>query len=68
LPWERSQSLQTLMSHMNSPGRNPRQFRADLDDNVVALLMKAIERDPKGRYQNAAAFREALKALPKQDY
>ena len=68
LPWERSQSLQTLMSHMNSPGRNPRQFRPDLDDAVVALLMKAIERDPKERYQTAAAFREALKALPKQDY
>ena len=30
--------------------------------------MKAIERDPKERYQTAAAFREALKALPKQDY
>jgi len=68
LPWEKSQSLQTLMSHMNSPGRNPRQFRPDLDDEVVAFLMKAIERDPKERYQTAAAFREALKALSKQDY
>ena len=56
LPWERSQSLQTLMSHMNSPGRNPRQFRPDLDDAVVALLMKAIERDPKERYQTAAGY------------
>jgi serine/threonine protein kinase len=68
LPWERSQSLQTLMSHMNSPGRSPRQFRPDLDDAVVAFLMKAIERDPKERFQNAAAFRDALKGLPKQDY
>lgn len=68
LPWERSQSLQTLMSHMNSSGRNPRQFCPDLDEEVVALLLKGIERDPKERYQSAAAFREALKALPRQDY
>jgi eukaryotic-like serine/threonine-protein kinase len=68
LPWERTQSLQTLMSHMNSAGRNPRQFRPELDDAVVELLMKGIARDPKDRYQTAAAFRDALKALPKQDY
>jgi hypothetical protein len=35
---------------------------------VAKFLMKAIERDPKDRFQTAAAFREAIKALPKQDY
>jgi serine/threonine protein kinase len=68
LPWEKAQSLQTLMSHMNSPGKDPRQFRPDLDDHVAKFLMKAIARDPKDRFQTAAAFREAIKALPKQDY
>jgi len=68
LPWERSQSLQTLMSHMNSPGKNPRLFCPELDDDVVAFLTKAIERDPNKRFQHAAAFRDALKALPRQDY
>jgi serine/threonine protein kinase len=68
LPWEKSQSLQTLMSHMNSPGKDPREHRPDLDDNLAELLIKAIERDPRDRYQSAAAFREALKMLPRRDY
>ncbi len=68
LPWERSQSLQVLMSHMNSPGRDPREHRPDLDAALAKFLIKAIDRDPKRRFQSATEFREALKALPKQDY
>jgi eukaryotic-like serine/threonine-protein kinase len=64
LPWEKAASLQTLLSHMNSAGRDPREFRADLDKATAVFLLKAIERDPKDRYQNAADFREALKELP----
>jgi serine/threonine protein kinase len=68
LPWERTQSLETLLSHMNSAGRDPREHRPDLDSDLAELLIKAVERDPNERFQTAAAFREALKALPKQDY
>jgi serine/threonine protein kinase len=68
LPWEKSQSLQTLQSHLNSTGKDPREFRPDLDEHVARLLIKAIERNPNARFQTAAEFREALKALPKQDY
>jgi serine/threonine protein kinase len=68
LPWERAESLQTLMSHMNSPGKDPREHRPDLDKDMTRFLMKAVERDPKARFQTAAEFREALKAIPKQDY
>ena len=68
LPWEKTQSLPTLMSHMNSPGRDPREFRPDLDPAMTKLLVKAIERDPRERFQTAAEFREALRALAKKDY
>jgi serine/threonine protein kinase len=68
LPWEKSQSLQTLLSHLNSPGKNPREFRPDLDDQITRLLIKAVERDPSRRFQTAAEFRDALKMLSKQDY
>jgi len=68
LPWERSQSLQTLMSHMNSPGKDPREFRPELDEKLARFLMKAIERDPRDRFQSPGEFREALKALPNKDY
>jgi serine/threonine protein kinase len=65
LPWEKAESLQTLLSHMNSPGREPRDFKPDMDEATAAFLKRAIERDPRGRFQTAAAFREAILALPR---
>jgi serine/threonine protein kinase len=64
LPWEKAESLQTLLSHMNSVGRDPRDFNPNLDEQTAALLMKAVERSPADRFQSAAEFREALKMLP----
>lgn len=64
LPWEKAASLQTLLSHMNSAGRDPLELRPDMDKATVAFLTKACERDPRDRYQNAAQFRDALKELP----
>jgi serine/threonine protein kinase len=68
LPWEKTESLQTLLLHLNTPGRDPRERRPDLDKSIAQLLIKAIDRDPERRFHSAAEFRDALKALPKQDY
>jgi eukaryotic-like serine/threonine-protein kinase len=67
LPWEKTQSLATLQSHLNSPGKDPREFKPDLNPVLAELLIKSIEREPARRYQSAVAFREALKALPPLD-
>ncbi len=64
LPWEKTASLQTLLSHMNSAGKDPTLFRPDLDKATLHVLRKSIERDPRNRFQNAAEFREALQKLP----
>ena len=64
LPWEKTQSLQTLLSHMNVPGKSPLEVRPDLDEATVAFLLKAIERDPRDRFQTVAEFRDALQELP----
>jgi serine/threonine protein kinase len=64
LPWEKAQSMQTLQSHLNTPGRDPREFVRDLDDSVVTFLIKSIEREPRDRFQSAGEFRDALKQLP----
>ena len=66
LPWEKAESLQTLLSHMNSPGRNPYDFRPDLDERTARLVIKAVERNPADRFQSAEEFRDALKLLPPQ--
>jgi serine/threonine protein kinase len=63
LPWEKSQSIQTLQSHLNSPGKDPREFKPDLDKAVHRFLTKSIEREPRDRFQSAAEFRDALKEL-----
>jgi serine/threonine protein kinase len=65
MPWERHQSIQTLQSHVNLTGRDPRDFRKDLDEPVAEFLIKGIQRAPRDRFQTAAEFREALKALLK---
>jgi hypothetical protein len=54
------------MSHMNEPGKDPRDFNPDLDEATVQFLKKAIERDARNRFQTAAEFRDAAKALPKK--
>jgi serine/threonine protein kinase len=64
LPWEKAQSIQTLQSHLNTPGKDPREFVPDLDDSVAAFLIRAIEREPRDRFQSAGEFRDALKELP----
>jgi serine/threonine protein kinase len=68
LPWEKAQSLQTALSHLNMTGRDPRELKPDIDDKLAKFLIKAIERDPDKRYQTCAEFREGLKALPVTDY
>jgi serine/threonine protein kinase len=64
LPWEKTESLQTLLSHMNSPPRDPCELRPDLDKKTAKFLLKSIERDPKDRFRTATEFREALQQLP----
>ena len=66
LPWEKAASLQTLLSHMNSAGRDPAEYRPDMDKATRAFLTKAVEREPGKRFQTAADFKEALLALPKK--
>jgi serine/threonine protein kinase len=65
LPWEKAESLQTLLSHMNSAGKDPREVRPKMDKQTAQFLMKAIERDPARRFQTAADFREAILQIPK---
>jgi serine/threonine protein kinase len=65
LPWEKAESLQTLLSHMNSSGKDPREVCPKMDKQTAKFLLKAVERDPNQRFQTAADFREAILQLPK---
>jgi eukaryotic-like serine/threonine-protein kinase len=66
LPWDKGESRQTLESHMNIAGRDPRDYVPELNEQVAQVLIKSIERDPVNRFRSAEEFAEALKELPKQ--
>ena len=69
LPWERTMSSEeTLRRHLNTPPRNPKELLPDLDDDITALLLRAIERDAKARFPTAQAFKVALESLGRTDY
>lgn len=69
LPWERSlSSEETLRRHLNTPARDAKDLNPELDDDLCAVLKKAIAREPSGRFPSAAAFKEALDHLGRDDY
>lgn len=67
LPWEKSESLTTLMSHMNTPGKDPRDLVPTMDAELAEALIKAIKRDPSERFQTAGELREAFRSLPNKN-
>jgi serine/threonine protein kinase len=69
LPWERSlSSEETLRRHLNTPSRDPKDLNPDLDDELCAILRKAIMKEPTARFSSATAFKEALERLERTDY
>ncbi len=69
LPWERSLSSdETLRKHMNTPPRDPKDLRPDLEDELCVILRKGIAKDVGGRFATAVAFKEALEGLKRTDY
>lgn len=56
-------NLLELLSNLRAGRTTPvRELVADLPDSLVAVVDKAIEWDPKARFQTASEFREALLA------
>jgi serine/threonine protein kinase len=65
LPWPKAQgSMEILLKHINQPGRDPKELLPDMSDELHDLLVRAIDRDPKARFQSAAELRDALQSLP----
>lgn len=63
MPWESTQSMQTLIGHINSPPRSPLEFNPKLSEPIVKFLLKGIAKDPKDRFQTPAEMKEAASRL-----
>jgi eukaryotic-like serine/threonine-protein kinase len=69
MPWERTPSSdENLRRRLNTPPRDAKTLRPDLDDQLIEVLMKGVERERGARYQTAAAMKKAFQGLSKQDY
>jgi len=64
LPWGKTESIETLMRHMNNPPKDPREIRPELDEPTSRFLLKAVESETNKRFPSMADFRDALKKLP----
>ena len=63
LPWEKGGSQEVLKAIVNNAPRDPREARPELTDEVVAFLLKGVERDANKRFQTPGDFRAALSQL-----
>lgn len=68
LPWEGPDTLQIMLAHINQPPKDPREYRPDLDDDLVRLLYRGLAQNPNRRIRSMKEFAEALRALPRKDY
>ncbi len=69
LPWQKSlASEETLRRRQNSAARSAKTLNPSLDEEIVAILNKAVENLPAKRYQSAAEFKQVLLGMKKQDY
>src|SRR4051812_5613695 len=63
LPFKAETAVAMIQSQLNAPPTPARQVRAELPAWLDAVLMRALEKNPADRYQNADEFRRALDAL-----
>lgn len=61
-PFSGHTDLNVLASHVFTPPTPPSAIRADVSPGFDAVILKALAKDPKDRYETVEAFRRALAA------
>ncbi len=64
LPFEAESPTQVVMMHLSLPVPDPRQVapERDIPQQLIDVVLKALEKEPADRYQDAYEFADALKA------
>lgn len=62
LPFDADNPVAIAMQHLHSEPPSPWDFNPDLPARAVAVVMRALEKDPARRYRDAAEFAAALRA------
>ena len=62
-PFEAESAMTLMMMHINDPVPDPKKLNPDVPDALVAVIQKALAKDPNNRYQSAAQMAAALRNL-----
>lgn len=62
-PFEDKNKVELVSLIRNEPPARPRSIRSDIPLDLETIVLKAIEKDPKNRYQSMADFSEDLLAF-----
>ncbi len=62
-PFEANSAMTVMMMHLNDPIPDIRPLRADLDPQLMPVLMKALAKDRDQRYASTDEFAAALKRI-----
>jgi hypothetical protein len=59
-PFKADSAFDLLMKHVSEPPPRPTDFVQELPPRVNDIVLKALEKDPRRRYESASAMRHAL--------
>ncbi len=60
-PFEADSAMTLMMMHVNDPVPDPRKLNPDVPDDLVAVINKALAKNPDDRYQTCAQMAAALR-------
>lgn len=60
-PFQADSAMTLMMMHVNDPVPDPRKLNPNVPDELVAVINKALAKDPNDRYQTAAQMASALR-------
>jgi serine/threonine protein kinase len=63
VPFKAESAMATLMQHAYDPPPPPRELSPALPEELEAVVLKALAKDPAGRFQSAGEMGEALAEL-----
>ena len=63
VPFRASTEYQVMQAHVDNPPERPDRYNPDLLPGLVAICLRALEKDPDKRYQTANAILDDLDAL-----
>ncbi len=63
LPFSEGLNYQIMDAQINKPPSPPRSVRPEVSAELERVILRALAKNPSGRFQNAAEFRQAIEAI-----